>query len=84
MHRIAVLLKSWRPTLKEFQTEPVLPWIELNDDDLEVQFTVYDGTVEVSLPYFRDTGEDMIQCITESFEILHAEGYFAYDRSSDA
>jgi len=79
MQRISDLLQKWRPTLKAFHAENPLPWIELNDDDLQVQFTVHDGTVEVTMPYFRDTANEMIQCITESFTILSPEGYSAFD-----
>ena len=36
--------------------------------------------VSVTMPYFRDRAEEMIKCVTDSFEVLKsAAGYIAYD-----
>lgn len=57
-----------------------MPWIELNDEELEVQFEVYDGTVAVTLPYFRDRAQQMLECVTGCFETLDAAAHYsAYD-----
>src|SRR4051812_28858401 len=61
MQRIAGMLKSWRPSLEEFRQESPLPWIELNDHELQVQFEICDGTVAVTLPYFRDRAQEMME-----------------------
>lgn len=80
MERIASVLKSWRPTLQEFQPKAPLPWIELNDEDLQLQFEVYHGTVAVTMPYFRDRAQEMMECATSSIEVLNAAaGYLAFD-----
>ncbi len=80
MQRIASVLKSWRPALEEFQPTAPLPWIELNCEDLQVQFEVYDGSVAVTMPYFRDQAREMMECVTGCFEMLNATaGYHAYD-----
>jgi hypothetical protein len=80
MQRIAGMLKSWRPSLEEFRQESPLPWIELNDHELQVQFEIFDGTVAVTLPYFRDRAQEMMECVTGSFETLYAAArYSAYD-----
>jgi hypothetical protein len=80
MERIASVLKSWRPMLEEFQPKSPLPWIELNDEDLQLQFLVYDATVDVTMPYFRDRAQEMMECVTGCFEALNAAaGYRAYD-----
>jgi hypothetical protein len=80
MERIASVLKSWRPVLEEFQPKSPLPWIELNDEDLQLQFEVYDGTVAVTMPYFSDRAQAMMEYVTGCFETLHAAtGYQAYD-----
>jgi hypothetical protein len=80
MQRIAGVLKSWRPALEEFRPESPLPWIELNDEDLQIQFEIYDGTVAVTIPYFRDRAQEMMECVTGCFEPLHAAaGYSAFD-----
>jgi hypothetical protein len=80
MERMASVLKSWRPRLDEFQPKSPLPWIELNDEDLQLQFLVYDATVDVTMPYFRDRAQEMMECVTGCFEALNAAaGYRAHD-----
>jgi hypothetical protein len=80
MRRLADMLKLWRPSLEEFQPQSRLPWIELNDDDLQVQFEVYEGTVAITMPYFRQHAQEMMECATGCFGILEvAAGYIAYD-----
>jgi hypothetical protein len=80
MRRIVGVLKSWRPALEEFRPTSPLPWIELNDEDLQVQFQVYDGNAGVTMPYFRDRAQEMMVCMTGCFEPLNvAAGYTAYD-----
>jgi len=84
MERIARVLKSWRPALEEFQPESPLPWIELNDEDLQLQFEICEETVAVTMPYFRDRAQEMMECATGCFETLGAAaGYSAYDPQLD-
>lgn len=80
MERLASALESWRPALERFQPTSPLPWIELNDEDLQLQFEVYEAMVSITMPYFRDRAEEMMKCVTDSFEVLRsAAGYVAYD-----
>ena len=80
MERVASALESWRPALERFQPTSPLPWIELNDEDLQLQFEVYGAMVSITMPYFRDRAEEMMKCVTGSFEVLKsAAGYVAYD-----
>jgi hypothetical protein len=80
MRRIAGVLKTWRPALEEFLPKSPLPWIELDDDELQVQFAVYDGTVGVTMPYFRDRAQEMMECATGCVQPLNtAARYSAYD-----
>jgi hypothetical protein len=80
MRRIAGVLRVWRPSLEEFLPKSPLPWIELNDEDLQLQFCVYDGSVSVTMPYFRDRAEEMMACVTGCLAPLKAAtGYSAYD-----
>ena len=52
----------------------------LNDDELELQFCVYDGSVSITMPYFRDRAEEMMNCVCGCFAPLKsANGYSAYD-----
>jgi hypothetical protein len=80
MERLASALESWRPALERFQPTSPLPWIELNDEDLQLQFEVYEAMVSITMPYFRDRAEEMMKCATDSFDVLKsAAGYVAYD-----
>lgn len=80
MERIAGVLKVWRPSLEEFLPKSPLPWIELNDEDLQLQFCVYDGSISVTMPYFRDRAEEMMNCFIGCLAPLKAAaGYSAYD-----
>jgi hypothetical protein len=80
MRRIADVLKCWRPALEEFRPASPLPWIELNDEDLSVQFEIYDGIVAITIPYFGDRVQALMECVTGCFEPLQAAaGYIAFD-----
>ncbi|SRR5579871_663984 len=60
IERIASVLKTWRPGLREFRPKAPLPWIELTDESLQLQFQIYDGSVSVTIPYFRDRAQEMM------------------------
>jgi hypothetical protein len=80
MERVAGALESWRPALERFQPPSPLPWIELNDEALQLQFEIYEAMVSITMPYFRDRAEEIMKCVTDSFEVLKsAAGYVAYD-----
>ena len=80
MERLASALESWRPARERFQPTSPLPWIELNDEDLQLQFEVYEAMVSITMPYFRDRAEEMMKCATDSFDVVKsAAGYVAYD-----
>ena len=80
MERVAGALESWRPALERFQPTSPLPWIELNDEALQLQFEIYEAMVSITMPYFRDRAEEIMKCVTDSFEVLKsAAGYVAYD-----
>ena len=80
MRRLADTLKLWRPTLEEFHPKSLLPWIELNDEDLQIQLEVYEQTVAITLPYFRERAQEMMECATSCSDILRAAAdYTAYD-----
>ena len=80
MCRIADLVKSWRPTLEEFQPKSPLLWIDLTDDDLPIQFGICDGQINVTMPYFGDQPEELLDCAIGCLDTLNAIGdYHAYD-----
>ena len=80
MERIAEALQSWRPKLERFQPASPLPWIELTDESLPIQFEISEGSVSVTVAYFGDNAAEVMEYITRSFELLQAAaGYSAYD-----
>ena len=84
MRRIADALKSWRPELEEFVPNGTLPWIELNDPDLSIQFAVQSDHVDVTMPYFGREAPEMMECVTGSFSLLNrVAGLIAYDPQLD-
>lgn len=79
MRTIADALKAWRPTLVEFQPKKPLPWIDLDDETLNIQFSVHEGSVGVTMPYFRDQARKMMECVIGCMQTLGPSGYCAYD-----
>jgi hypothetical protein len=78
MERLASALESWRPALERFQPTSPLPWIELNDEDLQLQFEVYEAMVSITMPYFRDRAEEMMKCATDSFDVVKFSGMLPF------
>jgi hypothetical protein len=83
MRRIADLIKGWRPSLEEFQPAMPLPWIELNDPELPVQFSVHPTTVGITIPYGGDGAREMLECAISCCEMLRDAGYFTFDPQLD-
>lgn len=80
MRLVADALKSWRPALQEFQPKIPLPWIELTDDHLMVQFSVDERAVSTTFPYFGDHPEEMIDCVFGGLAAINTVArYVAYD-----
>jgi len=79
MRRVTDALKSWRPSLEEFQPKAPLPWIQLDEESLSVQFHIYEGSVGITMPYFGDDVEEMIDLATGAVDLLQPFSYWAYD-----
>ncbi len=79
MRSVAEALKAWRPELEEFFPEKPLPWIELNDETLMVQFSIAEDSVSATMPYYGEDANPMMECLTSSIAVLAATGYIAYD-----
>ncbi len=76
MQRVADTLKSRHPAFTQFQPDAPLPWIELNDEDLQVQVNISELKVDITIPYFRKGTEGMIECVRDCIEVLnHDAGY---------
>lgn len=77
---MADALRSWRPELLEFQPKSPLPWIELDDEDLQIQIQIYEESAGITMPYFRERAQEMMECVVGCAEIVKAAGgYVAYD-----
>src|SRR5689334_8371395 len=53
MQVLADALKSKVPQFEQFQPASPLPWIELNHEDLQVQISIGERTIAITVPYFR-------------------------------
>ena len=57
-----------------------LPCIELNDDDLQIQFAVYEQTASITMPYFPARTDELMECVRCCLHTCREErGYVAYD-----
>ncbi len=80
MQRLAEAVRTRWPSFVQFHPASPLPWIELNDDDLQVQFTVYDQTASITVPYFRERTDELMEWIGCCLRACLKEcGYVAYD-----
>jgi hypothetical protein len=84
MQRVADVLRSRHSAFAQFEPDSAVPWIELNDEGLQVQVNISERTVGITLPYFRKDAGDMIGCVRKCIEVLNQEaGYVAYDPQLD-
>jgi len=80
MQQLADQLTSLRPSWEQFQPPAPMPWIELNDEQLQLQVIINERTVDITLPYFRPGAKEMMACVKETIRAIHAvTGYAAYD-----
>lgn len=80
IRRVAEALKVWRPELEEFVPEESRPWIDLTDENLQLQFSVGEGKVHIHMPYFREWVEEILAVVAESLRVMgEVAGYEAYD-----
>lgn len=80
MQKLADSLKTKWPAFVQFQPERPLPWIELDDEDLQLQITIQADSVEITIPYFRDRAGEMMALAATCIEIVNKEtGLVAYD-----
>ena len=80
MQELADHLRSHRPNWQQFEPASPLPWIELNDEDLQVQICIHESMLSITVPYFRHEAHEMLQCVGDAIRTVHAfTGYVAYD-----
>ena len=69
----------WRAFV-QFQPAKLLPWIELNDEDLQIRVTVGEKSVSINIPYFQQDHTKMTNCLRWCLEVIQSgTGYAAYD-----
>lgn len=84
MQQVADALRSRHPAFEQFQPNSPLPWIELDDEGLQVQANIRERAVGITMPYFRKDAEEMVTCVCDCVEVLNQGfGYIAYDPQLD-
>jgi hypothetical protein len=80
MQQLAQTVGTRWPSFAQFQTASPLPWIELNDEDLQIQFVVHEGSASITMPYFRGPTDRLMECLRCCLNACREErGYVAFD-----
>jgi hypothetical protein len=80
MQQLAEAVRTRWPAFVQFQPASPLPWIELNDEDLQIQFAIYERTASITMAYFREPTARLMECIRFCLSVCQDEcGYVAYD-----
>ena len=80
MQQLADALRARWTAFVQFEPKSPLPWIELNDEDLQIQVQVYEESVSITMPYFRERITERIDCIRRCIQVCHDHrGYTAFD-----
>jgi len=80
MQQVADALRARWVAFAQFEPKSPLPWIELNDDDLQISVSVREDDVSITMPYFRQHTREMIDCVTCCIQVCHEHfGYEAFD-----
>ena len=80
MQQLADSLKARWPAFAQFEPKSPVPWIELNDSGLQIQVSVRQDSVSITMPYFRKHAREMIECVNSCIEVCHKHcGYRAFD-----
>lgn len=80
MKRVVDALLQWRPNMEVFTPKPPLRWIELTEEELQVQFSVQADSVSMTMPYLRKHADEMMEFVAGSFAVLEAAaGYVPFD-----
>jgi hypothetical protein len=80
MQQLVDTVRSRWPAFVQFQPASPLVWIELNDDDLQIQFVAYEQTASITVPYFREGTAQLKECLKSCLQACREKrGYVAYD-----
>ena len=83
MQQIADVLKDLWPPFTQLRLRQPGPWIELDDPHVEVQVTISERSIGISMPYFRAGAAEKIALMKACVEALQREGFAAYDPQLD-
>ena len=80
MQQLADAIRAqWAPLI-QFEPKSPLPWIELNDENLQLQVSVYADSVSITMPYFRERTPEVMDCIHCCIQVCQEHrGYAAFD-----
>jgi hypothetical protein len=80
MQQLADALKAQWVRFVQFEPKSPLPWIELNDESFQVQVSVYEDSVSITMPYFRQATAQMMDCLGCCIKVCPEQrGYAAFD-----
>ena len=84
MKQLADMLRARWAAFVQFEPKSPMPWIELNDEDLQIQVSVYEDSVSITMPYFRQRTCEMIDCLNCCIQVCREHrGYAAFDPQLD-
>jgi len=77
--RLADLLKARHPAFRQFQPAAPDSHVVLHDERLQVQVTIQADSVDLTMPYFRESAGAMMNLTALCITVLKAEGFTAFD-----
>ena len=80
LQHIADSLKTNCPSFEQFHPRSPLPWLELNEEDHNVQVMISADSVTIHLPYFDNAPQEMLRITSVCLDILTTQfGFTAFD-----
>jgi len=80
MQKLADSPRSLSSGFEQFEPPSPAPWIELTDEKHEVQVTISEQAVHITLPYFRSELREKLSLVARCVETLHRDaGLVAFD-----
>jgi hypothetical protein len=76
MQSLADLLGAAHPAFEQFQPDPPLRWLELTDEETQVQVTIGEESVDLTMPYFREHAGEMMKVVVTCIGTLTARTDF--------
>src|SRR5215469_2868269 len=78
MQQLADALKARWAAFIQFEPKSPLPWIELNEENLQIQLSVYEDNVSITRQYLWQRTTEMMNCINCCIQVCSEHrGYIA-------